>query len=90
MDRAFKRAEDPPPGMLGYGDYDTALDVAGKALAPGPYLMGDRFTAADVVLGSQLRWGTLFKLIPERPDFAPYIARLAERPEAIDAPFMAG
>lgn len=82
MDRAFKRAEDAPRAALGYGDYDTTMEVVGKALSPGPYLMGDQFTAADVVLGSQLRWGTMFKLIPERPDFTAYIARLTERPAA--------
>jgi len=46
----------------------------------GPYLIGERFTAADVVIGSVLRWGTMFKLLPERAEFVSYTARLAERP----------
>jgi glutathione S-transferase len=33
-----------------------------------------------VVLGSTLRWGTMFNLIPQRPEFQAYIARLGERP----------
>ena len=55
--------------MLGYGDFDTVMDVMAKAVAKGPYLMGEQFTAADVVIGSGLRWGMMFKLLPERPEF---------------------
>jgi glutathione S-transferase len=42
--------------------------------------MGTQFTAADVVIGSGLRWGTMFKLIPERDEFKAYVGRLTERP----------
>jgi glutathione S-transferase len=42
--------------------------------------MGEQFTAADVVIGSNVRWGTIFKLIPERPEFTAYAARIAARP----------
>jgi len=80
MDRAYKRAEEAPRSALGYGDFETAMDVAAKAVEPGPYLLGETFTAADVVIGSTLRWGTMFKLIPERPEFLAYTARLTERP----------
>ena len=79
-DRAFPRKEEPRRAMLGYGDFDTAMDVVAKAVAAGHYLMGDQFTAADVVIGSNLRWGMLFKLLPERPEFTAYVGRLAARP----------
>jgi glutathione S-transferase len=82
MDRAYPRAGQPPRSALGYGDFDTAMDVVANALTPGPFLMGDRFTAADVVVGSNIRWGTLFKLIPERKEFADYVTRFADRPAA--------
>ena len=81
-DRAFPRKQEPRRGMLGYGDYDTVMDVVAKAVAPGPYLMGEQFTAADVVIGANLRWGMMFKLIAERPEFTAYAARLAARPAA--------
>jgi glutathione S-transferase len=42
--------------------------------------MGDEFTAADVVIGLRLRWGTMFRLMPERPEFAAYIGRRNARP----------
>jgi glutathione S-transferase len=82
MDRAFPRAGDTQRGALGYGDFDTTMDVLAKAVTPGPFLMGDKFTAADVVIGSTLRWGTMFKMIPERKEFADYVARFADRPAA--------
>jgi glutathione S-transferase len=66
--------------MLGYGDYDTVMDVLAKAVAPGPYLLGAQVTAADVVIGSTLRWGMAFKIVPERPEFTAYVGRLTERP----------
>ncbi len=80
MDRAYPRKEEAPRAALGYGDFDTTMDVVAKAVAQGPYLMGEQFTAADVIIGSTLRWGTMFKLIPERSDFTAYTARLEKRP----------
>jgi glutathione S-transferase len=79
-DRAFPRKQEPRRGMLGYGDFDTVLDVAAKAVAGGPYILGEQFTAADVVIGSALRWGMAFNLLPRRPEFVAYAERLGERP----------
>ena len=79
-DRAFPRKEEARRGALGYGDFDTVMNVLAKAVAKGPYLMDEQFTAADVVIGSTLRWGTMFKLLPERPEFVAYVGRLRERP----------
>jgi glutathione S-transferase len=79
-DRAFPRKEPPRAAALGHGDYDTVLGVLSDAVAKGPYLMGEQFTAADVVIGAGLRWGMQFKLVPERPEFIAYTSRLAQRP----------
>jgi glutathione S-transferase len=79
-DRAFPRKEEARRGMLGYGDFDTVMDVVAKAVAGRPYILGEQFTAADVVIGSGLRWGMSFKLLPQRPEFVAYAARLAARP----------
>ena len=81
-DRAFPRKEEPRRGMLGYGDFDTTMNVVADAVAKGPWLMGAQFTAADVVVGAHIRWGTMFKMIPERKEFADYAARIAARPAA--------
>ena len=80
IDRAAPRKEEARRAMLGYGDFDTVMNVLAKAVTPGPFLMGQQFTAADVVIGSGLRWGTIFKLIPERKEFTDYVARFADRP----------
>ena len=81
LERAFPRQEPLRRSTAGFGDFDTVMDVLGQATAAAsPYLMGERFTAADVVIGASLRWGMLFKLIPERPEFAAYVGRLTERP----------
>jgi glutathione S-transferase len=81
LERAFPRKEPAPRGAAGFGDYDSVMDVlAAGTGAAKPYLMGEQFTAADVVIGSGLRWGMMFKLIPERPEFTAYVARLNDRP----------
>jgi glutathione S-transferase len=79
-DRAFKRAEPPPPSTIGYGDFETVMEVLAHAVSAAPFLVGNRFTAADLLVGANLRWGMQFKLIPERPEFTSYVGRLAERP----------
>src|SRR4029079_9088059 len=72
LDRAYKRAEEAPRAALCYGDFETVMDVVARAVEPRAHILGDRFTAADVVIGSVLRWGMMFKLIPERPEFRAY------------------
>lgn len=65
--------------MAGYGNYDLAVDVLEKAVAASPYIAGDRFTAADVYVGSQVIWGVQFGTLPKRAAFEAYIARLVSR-----------
>jgi glutathione S-transferase len=79
VDRGLERPPGPPRS-LGYGDFDTTMQVMAGALTPGPYLLGEHFTAADVMMGSAVRWGMLTKLLPERPEFLAYAGRLSERP----------
>jgi glutathione S-transferase len=80
IDRAAPRKDPPRRAMLGYGDFDTVMDVAAKAVSQSPYIMGEQFTAADVVVGANIRWGMIFKLLPERKEFIDYAARLSARP----------
>ena len=82
IDRAAPRKEEARRGMLGYGDFDTTMNVVAKAVEKGPWLMGYQFTAADVVIGSHIRWGMIFKMVPERKEFLDYAARIAARPAA--------
>ncbi|MGN6095959.1 MAG: glutathione S-transferase family protein [Bosea sp. (in: a-proteobacteria)] len=67
---------------LGYGTYADAMDTLEHAVSQGDYIAGDRFSAADVYVGSQIQWGLQFGTIEKRPVFEAYGARLAERPAA--------
>jgi glutathione S-transferase len=80
IDKALNRPP-PPRSTAGWTDYDTVVEVLRDATGKAaPYLLGERFSAADVVIGSSLRWGMQFKLLPELPEFVAYTKRLAERP----------
>ena len=65
--------------MFGYGNYDTAIEVLDNLLASRDYVCGDRFTAADVYVGSAVMWGTQFGTMPQRDSFAGYAGRLRNR-----------
>jgi glutathione S-transferase len=81
VERAFPRKEAAPATALGFGDFDRVMSVLAQATgAASPYLLGEQFTAADVVIGSALRWGMAFKMVPERPEFVAYVGRLTDRP----------
>lgn len=84
VDRAMKR-EPAAPGMCPYGDYDTMLKTLIDQLAKGPYLLGERFSAADVLWGTALTWTTMFKLVPELPVIVDYMARVNARPAVVRA-----
>ena len=75
---------DPTPEqqmMAGYGDYGRVLDVLQRLVANArPYLLGDRFSALDIYLGSQIAWGVAFGTMEKRPGFEDYAGRLAARP----------
>ena len=84
IDRSMKR-ELAPPSTSPYGTYDTMLQTLWNQLGDGPYLLGERFTAADVLWGMALRWTTMFKLVPETPASMAYIERVTSRPAALRA-----
>lgn len=79
IDKALKR--DPaPPGMCPYGDYDIVIKTVADQLKTGPYLLGNRFTAADILWGTALKWTTGFKMVPELPEIMAYVNRVTARP----------
>lgn len=71
--------------QAGYGSFDSVVDTLETAVATGPYILGDRFSAADVYVGSQIIWGLMFKTLPGRPAFQAYADRLSTRPAAVRA-----
>jgi glutathione S-transferase len=79
IDSATQRDPAPQP-MSPYGDFETMFRTLTEQLAKGPYLLGERFTAADVLWGGALTWATMFKLVPELPVITAYIGRCGARP----------
>ena len=65
--------------MFGYGNYDLAVNTLADHLSSSDYVCGDRFTAADVYVGSQVMWGTQFATMPSLQPFLDYGARLSDR-----------
>lgn len=65
--------------MAGFGNFDRTIDALESMLEGRDYVCGDRFTMADVYVGSQIDWGLAFKSIPSRPAFEAYAERLRER-----------
>jgi glutathione S-transferase len=69
------------PVAAGWGDAQRVIDVLDVALSKGPWILGESFSAADIVIGSGLNFAVrLFKMIPARPSFDAYIARCMARP----------
>ena len=71
--------------MAGYGSFEETIDTLERAVAGGPYICGEQFTAADVYVGSQIGWGMMFGSIDKRPAFTEYFGRISARPAAIRA-----
>ena len=65
---------------VGFGNYETVLNAMELALSNGPFVCGEKFTAADVYVGSCLEWGMLFGTIEKRPLFEEYVSRNQQRP----------
>lgn len=79
VDRSMQR-EPGPAEMSPYADYDTMLSALEAQLATGPYLLGDRFTAADVLWGIALNWTLNFGLVPKKDAFVRYAELVTARP----------
>ena len=66
-------------GMVGYGTYRVLVDTLEKAVAEHPYIAGERFSAADVYVGSQVGWGIIMGSLEKRSAFSDYWARISGR-----------
>jgi glutathione S-transferase len=59
----------------------SGLDFLERQLGPGPYLLGEAFTAADVMMGFTLIAARLLGVLDERfPAVSAYLDRLMQRP----------
>jgi glutathione S-transferase len=84
LDKMMKRPEVERKAAVGWGSYEDVLATLKKALSNGPYLLGETFTAADVYVGSELRFAMMFGApgVKGEAVFDDYVARLGARPAA--------
>ncbi|MEO5667517.1 MAG: glutathione S-transferase family protein [Bdellovibrionota bacterium] len=79
-DKTNPRATEARASMLSYGTYADTLDTLEKALTPGPFVLGEQFTAVDLYIASQIGYGLMVKSLEARPVFLEYLQRCASRP----------
>ena len=84
IDRWLKR-EVPDQATTGYGSFDDVFNTLLAQLAKGPYLLGEQFTALDVLWGTALGWMDMFELLPKRSEIGEYVKRVHSRPAIIAA-----
>ncbi len=70
---------------IGYGNFEQVMSTLEQAVSHGDYLVGDRFSAADLYLGSQIGFGLMFGTIEKRPAFERYWQRITTRPAHVRA-----
>lgn len=80
VDKLFARPPVERQSALGYGSYEDTLNALDAALTPGPFILGSRFSAVDVYVGSQIQWGYMVKGLDARPAFDRYMQQIAARP----------
>ncbi len=80
VDKMLERPPAARKGAMGYGSYEDTVDTLEAALAPGPYILGERFSAVDVYIGSQIQHSLMTKALEPRPAFQKYADRIAARP----------
>jgi glutathione S-transferase len=71
--------------MAGFGSLADVQDALETAVKGKEFIAGDRFSAADVYVGSQIGWGMQFGSIEKRPAFEAYFGRHFMRPAAVRA-----
>lgn len=79
IDKSLNR-EPAPASRSAYGSLDDVWGAVTGQLAKGDYMLGEKFTAVDVLWGSALNWMTMFGLAPETPVVRTYIDRIKARP----------
>jgi glutathione S-transferase len=72
-------------GMVGYGSFEDAMNGLELAVKGKTFVAGERFSAADVYVGSQIGWGLRVGSIEKRPAFEAYWKGLENRPAAVRA-----
>jgi glutathione S-transferase len=70
---------EPRPSTYAWGSFDQMLAVLTDAVQRGTFLLGDRFSAADVLIASAVRFGMMFGIVPKEGPLADYVGRVTAR-----------
>ena len=81
-DTMFERPPVARKGALGWGSLDDVVATLEAGLRPGPWLLGERFSAADVYVGAELGWAAHLGVqqIKDSPIILDYVTRCRQRP----------
>jgi glutathione S-transferase len=69
----------------GWGNFDTMVEVLEDGIRQGPWLLGERFTAADVLVGSSVYFMKMFGILPGNAVLDAYVERCLARPAYAEA-----
>src|SRR5690349_16514635 len=71
--------------MMSYGNFAKTINTLEAAISSADYLVGNRFSAADVYVGAQIGFGIMFGTLERRPAFERYWQRMSARPAYLRA-----
>lgn len=76
-----------PPNRIqnGWGDFKSMISTLSDGLGNNAWILGDQFSAADVMLGSSVHFLQLFDLLGNAPVLTEYVERCRQRPAFIAA-----
>lgn len=72
-------------GTFGWAPFDEVLELLDKTLAAKPYLLGDKFTAVDIIFGGSMPLLMSRGIVPETDALKAYAARVTSRPSFLRA-----
>ena len=81
IDKAMQR-EPGQRAMSPYGSLDAVVETVKGQLGQGPFMLGERFSALDILWGGAIGWMLQFKMLPPEPVFTAYAGRIAGRASA--------
>ena len=76
----FMKREPAPVTQSPYADFESMLGALETQISKGPYLLGERMTAADILWGIAFSWTMMFGLVPKKDVFVRYAERITSRP----------
>ena len=80
IDKMLARSPVERKSAMGYGSYEDAVKTLETAVTPGPWILGERFSAVDVYVGSQVQFGFMTKSLEPTPVLQKYADRCSSRP----------